>query len=472
MAAFAEEEDWVMNEFAGVCLGDARRTKRLIKIVRDMSAQPSTSFPEACGSKKALKACYRFFDTPSVQGSALLDGHLEATRRRLSAEPLVLVIQDTCELNYSHHPHTVGLGPLSRSDQRGLFVHSSLAMTPERVPLGLIDQQVWAREPLERGKAKTRKRRKIEDKESHKWLLGLEALNRTSRVAPSTSFLLVADREADIYDLFAKARQPRVDLVIRAAHDRRVDHKEGYLYKHVLASKVVERFSLHLPRRGPQPARTAVLSLRVGPVSLRPPKHRPKEALADIALYFVHVLEETPPEGQAPVEWLLLTSLCVLDIPTAKQVLDFYTCRWGIEIWHKILKSGCRIEARQLAEGERLQRLLPVCCVIAWRVLWAVMLARHLPDAPASCLLDQDEWQALYCRIHEQPEPPDTPPSLAQAVVWIAQLGGFIARKRDGHPGVMVLWRGFQHLHDLTVMFRIMRLRSPDLPSHINVGKD
>jgi hypothetical protein len=184
MTAFAEEEDWVMNEFGGVCLGDARCTKRLMKIVRDMSLQPSASFPEACGSQKALKACYRFFDTPSVQGSDLLDGHFEATKRRLCAEGLALVIQDTCELNYTHHPKTGGLGPLSRSDQRGLFVHSSLAMTPQRVPLGLIDQQVWAREPLEIGKAKSRKIRKIEDKESNKWLLGLEALNKTSQDCP------------------------------------------------------------------------------------------------------------------------------------------------------------------------------------------------------------------------------------------------------------------------------------------------
>lgn len=471
MRAFAEEEDWVMSEFAGVCLGDARRTKRLIQIVRAISAQPSASFPEACGSKGALKACYRFFDTDALEASDLLEGHFLATRRRLSAESLVLVIQDTSELNYSHHPHTEGLGPLSRPDQQGLFMHSSFSMTAERVPLGLIAQKVWARPP-QIGKARTRKTTRIEDKESYKWLQGLEALNEVKAHCPLTAFVMICDREADIFDLFAKARKTQVDLLVRATHDRKVDHEQGYLYKHVLAAPVVERFAISLPRRKEQKAREAGLSLRFGPVVVCPPKHRKKDALCPIALFFVHVIEESPPEGQDPVEWLLITSLTPENTEKARQILDFYTARWGIEIWHKILKSGCQIETRQLAKEERIERLIPVLSVIAFRVLMAVMLSRHLPDASCACLLDKDEWQALYCRIHNNPKPPDEPPSLYQAVLWIARLGGFIARKNDGHPGVTTLWRGFQHLNDLTIMFQIMKPSPVPPPPQKNVGKD
>ena len=320
MSALAEEDDWVINEFAGVSLGDARRTKRLMQIVRDLSSQPTASFPQACGSKGALKACYRFFDTPSLEATDVLESHLWATHRRLSAESLVLVIQDTCELNYSHHPHTLGLGPLSRPGQQGLLMHSCLSMSPERVPLGLIGQKVWARDFSQIGKASTRKTQKIEDKESYKWLEGLDAVIAAKKACPSTALLTICDREADLFDLFAKERPEGVDLLIRATHDRKVDQKACYLYKHVFSHPVVERFALSLPRRKEQKAREAVLSLRFGSVVLCPPNHRRSEALDPIALSFVHVIEEEPPEANDPVEWLLLTSLCPQNTEEAREL--------------------------------------------------------------------------------------------------------------------------------------------------------
>lgn len=131
------------------------------------------------------------------------------------------------------------------------------------------------------------------------------------------------------------------------------------------------------------------------------------------------------------------------------------------QVWHRILKSGCRIEERQLATSERLQRCLTLYSVIAWRVFYAIMLARAVPEISCSVLLEIEEWQALYCAIHSCPTPPDSPPSLAQAVRWIAQLGGFVGRRRRDHPGAETLWRGLQHLTDLTRMYRIMRPAPP-----------
>ena len=168
------------------------------------------------------------------------------------------------------------------------------------------------------------------------------------------------------------------------------------------------------------------------------------------------------------MEWLLLTTCAVHTTTDALERVDWYACRWGIEIWHKILKSGCRIEARQLETAERLQRCLPLYSVIAWRIFYATMLSRAVPAAPCTVLLDLEEWQALYCTIHRTPTPPGTPPSLRQAVHWIAHLGGFLARRGDGEPGVMALWKGFQHLTDLTTMYCIMR---PLPRKRKNVGK-
>jgi hypothetical protein len=179
-------------------------------------------------------------------------------------------------------------------------------------------------------------------------------------------------------------------------------------------------------------------------------------------------MEPAPPADVPAVEWLLLTTVPVASVADALDRLAWYACRWGIEVWHKVLKSGCQIEARQLETADRLKRCLALYAVIAWRILYATMLARAVPDLPATVLLEDTEWQALACVSQHTPQPPPAPPSLAQAVHWLAQLGGFQNRKHDGWPGVTVLWKGFQHLADLTRMYRVLR---PDEPTSKNVGK-
>ena len=222
-----------------------------------------------------------------------------------------------------------------------------------------------------------------------------------------------------------------------------------------------------MPRHGEQPARTAVLTLRFGAVELCPPGHRRAERLPAVTVWAVHVVEEYPPAGVEPLEWLLLTTCAVLR-GHAQERVEWYACRFGIEVWHKVLKSGCRIEARQLESAARLQRCLTLFSVIAWRIVYATMLSRTLPELPCTVLLALEEWQALYCATHHTATPPATPPTLHEAVQWIARLGGFLGRPGDGEPGVTVLWRGFQHLADLTRMYSL--LRSPPL-SAPNVGK-
>jgi len=225
----------------------------------------------------------------------------------------------------------------------------------------------------------------------------------------------------------------------------------------VEAQPVLEHLLLKVPRRGPQAARDATLALRFCPLTLCPPRHRQREGLPAVTLWAVQVQEVDPPTDVTPIAWLLLTTVAVETVVDAIERVQWYSCRWGIEVWHRVLKSGCRIEERQLASGERLQRCLTLYSVIAWRIFYATMLARAVPEMPCSVLLELDEWQALYCAIHHCPTPPEEPPSLDQAVRWIAQLGGFVGRRRRDQPGTETLWRGFQHLMDLTKMYRIMR---------------
>jgi len=226
------------------------------------------------------------------------------------------------------------------------------------VPLGLLAQQVWARDPNDVGKRARRKQLPISQKESQQWLHSLDAVCTARDCCPTTRLVSVGDREADVYDVLAAARPAGVDLLLRAAWDRCVSGPERYIWATVEAQPVVERLLLHVPRRGPQAARDATLALRFCPVTRCPPRHRQREGLPTVTLWAVQVQEVDPPTDVTPIEGLLLTTVAVDTMAEAIERVEWYACRWGIEVWHRILKSGCRIEERQLASGERLQRCL------------------------------------------------------------------------------------------------------------------
>jgi Transposase DNA-binding/Transposase Tn5 dimerisation domain len=461
---------WAEDEFGDADLGDVRRTARLVQLASVLGAQPSASLPDATDDPATLKAAYRFFDNDYVRAEAMLKSHVQSTKARMQAVPLVLAVQDTTYLDWTEHPHTTGLGPLAAPSHQGLLAHTTLALTPERVPLGLLAQQVWARDKQMR-RQQDHKQRAIADKESQKWLRSLEAVICARAECPATHFVSVGDREADVYDLFLVARPTGVDLLVRAAQDRKADHEEKYLWATMATAPIAATVTIHIGARAGQVARDATLTVRWRRVTLRPPNSRSKEKLPNITVWAVWAIETTPPPGVAPVEWLLLTTVPITSTVEALSGLEWYAARWGIEVWHKVLKSGCRIEDRQLEAAERLIRCLTLYSVIAWRIVYAAMLARAVPDLPCTVLLDADEWQGLYCRIHRVALAPEKPPTLRQAVRWIAQLGGFLGRKQDGEPGVSVLWKGFQHLVDVTAMYRIMR-PAPSIPTRRIQNKD
>lgn len=465
--------NWAELEFDEAELGDRRLTRRLQELAERLAERPSDSLPGACADGAELKAAYRFFDNDQVTPEAVLASHVRSTLGRLAGVAVVLAVQDTTSLDYTGHPATTGLGVLNDLQHQGFLVHTTLAITPERVPLGLLAQEVWTREASSLGKAQTRRQRPIAEKESQKWLTSLAAVKVAQAQCPTTQFISVGDREADVYDFFLVERPPGVELLIRAAWDRGVAEPQQHLWAAVAAAPVAGTLSLAVPRRAAQPgkpaqpARTAELTLRYSPVTLRPPRHRAAEHLLTVPITAVWLVEPTPPAGTPPIEWLLLTTCPVTTAAQAFTLVDYYVGRWGIEVWHKVLKSGCQIEARQLETAARLGRCLALYSVIAWRVLYATLLARAAPELPCTVLLDPDEWQALCCIIQRTATPPASPPTLRQAVRWIAQLGGFLARAADGEPGPITLWRGFQRLADHTAMYRVMR----PLPHSKDVGK-
>jgi hypothetical protein len=340
--------------------------------------------------------------------------------------------------------------------------------------LGVLGLRLWARDPQQPQRRTTRRKRPIEDKESYKWIDSVHAIAALKAQLPDMRWVSVADRESDVYEFFTQAQALGVDVLTRAAWDRNVEGPEGQLFTALAAASVVTHKQLALPARGKRPARTAKLEIRAGTLTLQCPLNGSGHGLHPIALWGVWAYEPKPPAGVEPLDWKLLTSVPVTSADEALERLDWYAARWGIEQWHRVLKSGCRIEQRQLESFERLRRLFTVYAVIAWRILYATMLARLVPDMACTAILNDDEWQALYCRIHHCPLPPATAPPLKQAIRWIAQLGGFIGRVNDGEPGAQTLWQGFQELIPMTEMYRIMKTPKLTRSSrpHKNVGND
>ena len=448
-------DGWIANEIRGVDFGDARLNRRLGLVVEALAASPASSIPEACGSWKAAKGAYRFMDSERVTPEAIRTGSHAATLERIAGLAQVLVLQDTTNVDFTKHPATEGVGPLDSPYRQGLKVHSSLAVSLDGVPLGLIAQHVWARNAEERGKAKDRRKRFTQDKESQRWLDA--AMISQEVVPPEVAVITVADREADMYDLFVQARRPGSELLIRATHNRRVAHSEAqYLWEAVGQAPICGELVVDVGRRPDQPPRTAALEVRFTEVVVQPPHNaRQRSKLRPVTVRLVLVTEPNPPSGVAGIRWLLLTTLAIDSYDAAVQVVKWYSYRWLIERYHFTLKSGCRLEELQLRTAPRLERALAVMCLVAWRLMWLTYEARRDPEQPCTVALEPHEWEALWARMHNTDDVPPEPPPLGQAVRWIAQLGGFQGRKSDGQPGLKTLWRGWRRLHDSAVIWQI-----------------
>ena len=445
---------WSVREFDGVDLGDVRLNRRLLTLAETFGAHPQAPINQASADWQSTKAAYAFFANPHALPAEILLPHQQRTLERMAAHPLVLAIQDTTFLNYTHHPATTGLGPIG-GGQRGLVMHSTLAATPQGLPLGVLDQQIWARPEPEKG-AKRAKRRPIAEKESHKWLT---ALRETVSLTPSEIRLVtIADREADIFAFLAEADELSAEYVIRAAQDRRLAGEVELLWAQMAKQEVVGTVTVEVAARGGRAARQAELQVRVAQLTLQPPQRGADEASVwpePLTVWAVWLHEAVAPEGVEPLDWLLLTNVAIQTWQDATERIGWYCLRWLIESWHKILKSGCTIEECRLESAERLKPYLTLMGIIAWRLFWLTHINRQLPEASCTLILADHEWKALYTAIHRSALLPATAPTVRQAVRWIAQLGGFLGRKGDGEPGITTIWRGWFRLSDLADLYLI-----------------
>lgn len=453
-----EYVDWVEDEFASVELYDPRLKRRLFDMVRDFYGQPQASIPQACGSRAKTKAAYRFFGNERVTMDRVLHAHTESTVERIKAHNVVLAVQDTTTLNYTTHHATRDLGPIShgKSDAVGLVVHDTMAFTPEGTPLGLLDVQCWARDPQDKGKKHRRKELPIEQKESMKWLNSYRAVSEAQKLCPQTMLVSVGDRESDIYELFVDAlKEPQgPKLLVRCERSRNRQSEGAHLWEKMAGLPVSGIQVAHVPRKGCQLAREAKLEVRQSQVQLKPPRGK---GLPPITVWMVYACEIDYPQAvTSPLEWMLLTSVETCTFEQACERLCWYARRWGIEVYHRTLKSGCRIEDRLLGTADSLEACLAIDMVVSWRIYHLTMLGREVPNLPCTVFFEEAEWKALYMLANKTTELPPEEPTLRQAIRVVASLGGFLGRKGDGEPGTTTLWRGMQRLETAVEFYRIV----------------
>lgn len=456
----AGPQSWLDAELAGSAFADERLGKRLRVLLEQMGEAVGESLPMACQDWAATKAAYRFLDNDRVSEAEILAGHFQATRDRfLAHDGPVLVLQDTTEFSFKREgPAAAGFA--ARADKRkaggapqihtgcGLMMHGSLAVTLEGLPLGLAAAKFWTRDKftgtaaLEKRDSPTRM--PIEVKESERWLDSMR--QSTALLGRATNCVHVCDREGDIYELFCTALELGTRFLVRTSADRRAGAGD-----HTIADEMAEEHVQGIHYVDVRDAKgnpaVAAVEVRYRRVLVHPPvgmsKHHPPHLLT-----VIHATERGTPIGRPPIAWKLITNVPVDTPEEAIEKLHWYALRWRIETFHKILKSGCRTEEAKLRTAERLVNLVAVFCIVGWRIFWLTILNREAPEAPAKVALTRTEIAVLDAIAKRNGRAPPRG-TIADTLIAIARLGGYLARANDPPPGNKVLWRGLSKLADI-----------------------
>jgi len=451
----------IVDELKTIDLGDARLNGRAETLLSRFAEDPQASIPAACRGWTETDAAYKFFANPKVDEVKILRPHAKATLARCAREPVVLLVQDTTELDYTHENLSIeGMGVLDHRGRRGMLLHVNAAFTPEGCCLGVVDAEFLNRSEESIGKTRERAYWPIEDKESFRWLQGYRRACAIQRQLIVPRVISIADCEADIYEIFVEAEQAssrcrgKADYIIRAKADRSLPEKDEeagpWCYQKLWATleEGPERFrrTIDLSATPKRAARQATLAVRAGAVTLKPP-YRQGRTLPAVTVNAVLVQEVDPPKDAEPVEWLLVTSLSIESREEIEEAIDYYRGRWPIEPYFRILKSGCRVEELRLESIARLKPCVAMYLIVAWRVQFATMLGRECPNVPADVLFSDAEWRSVWHVVRKEPPPP-SPPSLGEFLPILASLGGYLGRRHDPPPGPKALWIGIRRMTD------------------------
>ena len=464
IAAASDADSLIQQELECGAFPDERLGKRLGRMLDQFADGTAESVPLACQDWANTKAAYRFFANDRVTEADILAGHFRSTRERFSGVAgTILVLHDTTQLSYRRE--NIGILNRGRRDRAhplgnhplcGLSLHSSLVLTPVGLPLGLAAVKFWTRQAFKGTNALKRKinptRVPITEKESLRWLLNLQ--HATALLGEPDRCVHVGDRESDIYELFCAAQDAGTHFLIRSCANRRAEDGTTRLEAEMAEVRVQGTHRIEVRDRLGHPGE-AVLELRYRRVRLLPPVAKQKQ-YQPVEVTAIYAQERGTPKNRERIEWKLLTDLPVTTSEAAVEKLRWYALRWKIEVFHKILKSGCRVEASGLRTAERLVRLIAVCCILSWRIFWMTMINRTQPQAAPTIALTQLELDLLD-QLFPQKGKARAGPALGSYLVRIARLGGYLARAGDPVPGNIVMWRGLARLTDLTLGYDLGR---------------
>jgi hypothetical protein len=493
--------DWIEDEFGPVQLGDERLNARLRLLLRRKWQHPQRRFSAACQGRAEIEAASRFLDNEQVSVDKILAPHRAAIveRIRTGEHRRVLLVQDTTECDYTTHQKLQGAGPLSELHRRGFFAHNLLVVTPERVPLGVWYTFIYARDDAEHGKAAGRKDRPIAAKESFRWLEGYREACALAAQVPECQVLCCGDRESDIYELFVEYWQrraqglPVAELLIRSNQDRGLEPFDDLqasvaaaganslapggessgaapvsparrIRARVAAAPLLGKVQFHVPAATRQKkikgnrrlvhrtARRVEQEVRADRVRLRPPGRRAAAGgpLPEVELSVVEARETAPPAGEEPLVWVLLTTLPLETLTEATEQLERYLCRWEIELLHRVLKSGCRVEELQQRFDFRVKPAIVLYLIVAWRLLYVLRLGRECPELPCDLVFEESEWKPVVVVLKGHAALAQKP-TLGEMVLLIAQLGGYLPRKHGPPPGMKSMWIGFMRAADFAL---------------------
>jgi Transposase DNA-binding/Transposase Tn5 dimerisation domain len=456
---------WAMDEVARVNFGDKRLDARFASVLSALGDRPILSIPAACGGRAEMKAAYRFFDNEKVTFEKVLEPHVDETKKRMVEQKVVLLVQDTTEVDLTRPNQEVEDAGELDGPRRGVLLHPMHAFTSDGLPLGTVWAEVLNRtegvsHETSAEKSRKRKGKPIEEKESYRWLTALREARKVAQEMPEVQCICVADSEADIYELFAEPRGEKpVHWLIRACQDRAISGDPGHqlrgealvtplLYKAelIIRGRKAKTAAEDRSRRQNRETRRATVEVRAATVTLRPP-FRPGRKLPPVTVNVVLVREPNPPAGEVPVEWILVTTLPIDTLEQVRMIVEHYCVRWTIEVLFRTLKSGCRIEHRRFEHIDRVLPAIALYMIVAWRTLFVCRMGRSCPDIDCEAIFEPSEWKAVWVAVYRTP-PPERSPRLAEMVHLVAGLGGYVERPHS-EPGTQTLWIGLQRMHDL-----------------------
>lgn len=468
-------EKWVDRELESAELLDKRLEARFKVLLDSLSQHSQASIPAACDARSEMVAAYRFFDNDKVTFESVLAPHIESSCQRVSKQKVALLVQDTTELDVTR-PHSTmqGTGPLHNGTRNGALLHLLHAFTVDGTPLGTVYGQAWTRpardtkQPqVKRGSSEKRlqcARKPFEEKESVRWLHTAQQCRELKEHCPKTQLVMLADREADISQVIDYcSAQHNFDWILRSEGSR-VLHKnnktEVSTSTHEALAKTKPLFTRtidirqrhswgsetvkHRPGKADRRARTIDVTVHAGQLLLNDPRPGKPDG---IQVNAVLVRENTPNKKDEPLEWLLLTSLPIKSRQAVELIIEYYLMRWMVEIFFKVLKSGCRIETRRFEHVDRFLPALSLYLIVAWRSLYICRISRAAPNRPCTVLYSSAEWQSCWMIVKKQ-RPPSNPPKLMEMTKLIAQLGGYVVRSGAAPPGPQTVWIGIQRMHD------------------------